>query len=344
MSVTINDVAREAGVSKSTVSKVLNNWTTISPATVAKVKEAIKKLNYTPNSRAVNFAKRETKNIIYLTNLAKNSAYNNPHMFDIMCGVHKALFESGYTLTLVDTSNEKYPGEQAAIVINSGSSDGIIIHGSSVTEELSNQIYESNIPHIIIGHFDYNERLCWVDTSHILEGEYAAAHMWDCGYTDTIFITGKKNEQISSQRLKGFKKKMLNYGVHIPTENIWYTNSTKADAYRVTIEKLSERIKDKKRGCPQAILCENSVLASAILKALNELSLSIPNDIAFLGFDQYPYSSIMYPVPTVINIDVFDLGYHAGQMMIRKLENPDLLVQSITTLPCLIQGRSTILK
>ena len=91
MSVTINDVANEAGVSKSTVSKVLNHWTTISPATVKKVHAAIEKLHYTPNSRAVSFAKGATSNIVYLTNLEKDTAYRNPHMFDIMCGVHHTL-------------------------------------------------------------------------------------------------------------------------------------------------------------------------------------------------------------------------------------------------------------
>ena len=94
MSVTINDVANEAGVSKSTVSKVLNHWTTISPATVEKVHAAIEKLHYTPNSRAVNFAKGATSNIVYLTNLEKDTAYRNPHMFDIMCGVHHTLSEN----------------------------------------------------------------------------------------------------------------------------------------------------------------------------------------------------------------------------------------------------------
>ena len=107
MSVTINDVANEAGVSKSTVSKVLNHWTTISPATVEKVHAAIEKLHYTPNSRAVSFAKGATSNIVYLTNLEKDTAYRNPHMFDIMCGVHHTLSENNYSLTLVNAIPEK---------------------------------------------------------------------------------------------------------------------------------------------------------------------------------------------------------------------------------------------
>lgn len=109
MSITISDVANAAGVSKSTVSKVLNNSSTISPATIERVQKVMKELHYTPNQRAVSFARQTTDNIVYLTNLGPHSAFLNPHMFDIMCGVHKELTSSGYTMTLVDTSSETYP-------------------------------------------------------------------------------------------------------------------------------------------------------------------------------------------------------------------------------------------
>lgn len=342
MPATINDVAREAGVSKSTVSKVLNNWSTISPATIARVNQAIEELNYTPNSRAVSFARRSTKNIIYLTNLAKNSAYQNPHMFDIMCGVHHTLNENNFALTLVDTSEEAYPGERACKEIKRGGADGIIVHGSSVNECLAHEIMSTNFPHIIIGSPEYDANLCWVDINHTLEGEFAASHMIACGYTDVVFITGKKCDGIACNRLKGFKKKMLNLGYHVPNDNIWYTNSTKSGAYELTKERLKNRLNEPTPKIPHAIICENSSLASGIMRAIIELHLSIPEDIAFLGFDQYPYTSIVYPTPTIINIDVYDLGVQAGQMIIRKLENPDLLIQSYTTLPCIVQGASTI--
>ncbi|MBQ5430796.1 MAG: LacI family DNA-binding transcriptional regulator, partial [Lachnospiraceae bacterium] len=91
MPVTIHDVATEAGVSVSTVSKVLNNKKAISQPTRDRVREAVRKLNYTPNARAVSFARGNTRNIIYLAELKKGSAYSNPHMYDIMCGVFYSL-------------------------------------------------------------------------------------------------------------------------------------------------------------------------------------------------------------------------------------------------------------
>lgn len=338
MSITINDVANEAGVSKSTVSKVLNHWDSISPETVKKVNAAIQKLHYIPNSRAVSFARQSTQNIVYLTNLGKDTAYQNPHMFDIMCGVHHELTGRNYTLTLVDISEESYPGERAIQEINRRSADGLIIHGSVVNEELAKHILAENVPHIIIGHPTFENRLCWVDTDHSLAGEYAASHMLACGYTDVLFIGERKSDTISNQRIKGFRKGMLNQKQHVPQHRIVYTNATRTGAYESTLHILS----GGSLPLPQAIVCANNTLALGVVKALNTLALSIPEDIALLTFDSYPYSSIIDPTLTVIDINVYDMGVQAGSMMIRKLENPDLLIQSFTTLPILIQGESTI--
>lgn len=335
MSVTINDVANEAGVSKSTVSKVLNNWSTISPATVAKVNAAIEKLHYTPNSRAVSFARQTTQNIVYLTNLAKDSAYQNPHMFDIMCGVHHELASHGYSLTLVDTSEEAYSGEKTEAVIRSHSSDGLIIHGSAITRDIAALIIEMNFPHIIIGHPGFDCRLCWVDTNHALAGEYAAAHMADCGYSDVAFIGGRKTDYISSQRQKGFTSGMLNHGKHILAERLCYTDSSREESYHAALSLLNSQ------NPPQAIVCENNLVALGAIKAIQEAGLRVPEDIGLLTFDVYPYSSIIDPQLTIVDINVYDMGIQAGSMMIRKLENPTLLIQSYTTLPVVIQGEST---
>ena len=335
MSITITDVANEAGVSKSTVSKVLNNWTTISPETVARVNAAIEKLHYVPNSRAVSFARQITQNIVYLTDLGKNSAYLYPHMFDMMCGVHHALTSRNYTLTLVDTSEESYPGERAMNEITRRSADGLIIHGSAINEELAKHIIAEKVPHIIIGHPNFENRLCWIDTNHALAGEYAADHMTDCGYSDVMFVAGRKSDVISNQRLKGFTKGMLNHTIHIPIRRIIYTSNTRESSYTEVLSAL------KNQPYPQAIVCENNMLALGVVKALNELCLQIPEDIAILTFDIYPYSDIVDPILSVIDINVYDMGVQAGEMMIRKLENPDLLIQSYTTLPVLIQRGST---
>jgi DNA-binding LacI/PurR family transcriptional regulator len=335
MPITISDVAREAGVSTSTVSKVLNNWTTISPATIERVNKAISKLNYTPNFRAVSFARQTTQNIVFLTALGKDEAYHNPHMFDIMCGVNSEISKSNYSMTLVDTFMDTYAGESVAKVMSKKSADGMIIHGSAINKEIADLIIKQQFPHILIGHPGFETGLCWVDTNHALAGQFAAEYLLSCGYSDFAFIGGKRTDYISMQRQKGFLGAMHSYGYSIAPDRIHYTNSSKEESYQATM-KLLESKKP-----PRVIACENNTIAVGTMKAIEKLNLEVPKDIAFLTFDVYPYSEIIEPKPTVIDINVYDMGVQAGIMMIRKLENPSLQIQTYTTLPVVNIGKTT---
>ncbi|BCJ94879.1 LacI family transcriptional regulator [Anaerocolumna cellulosilytica] len=335
MPITISDVAREAGVSTSTVSKVLNNWTTISPATVDRVKHAIHKLNYTPNSRAVSFARQTTQNIVFLTSLGKNEAYHNPHMFDIMCGVNSILAKNNYTLSLVDIFNDSYQGESVTRVMAQKCADGMVIHGSAISKEIADLITKQQFPHILIGHPGFETQLCWIDTNHVLAGQAAAEYLISNNYGDVAFIGGKKTDHISMQRLKGFLGTMHSYGYLVSPEKILYTNSSREESYEATI-----RLLELKKS-PSAIVCESNTIALGTARAIEKMKLEVPKDIAFLTFDAYPYSEIIDPKPTVIDINVYDMGIQAGIMLLRKMENPALQIQTYTTLPVVNAGKTT---
>lgn len=198
----------------------MNHWKTISEETTKRVEAAAAELKYTPNARAVNFARGNTRNIIYLTELKKGEAYSNPHMFDIMCGVFTELARNGYTMSLMDISDEAHPKETIRDIIDQKSADGIVIHGSVINQATADLIIDRSFPHLVIGHPDF----------------------------------------------KG-------------------------------------------------------------------LGLSVPEDVAFLTFDVYPYSTILDPKPEVVEINVYDMGVQAGAMICRKIDNPGLMIQSYITLP-----------
>ena len=198
----------------------MNHWKTISEETTKRVEAAAAELKYTPNARAVNFARGNTRNIIYLTELKKGEAYSNPHMFDIMCGVFTELARNGYTMSLMDISDEAHPKETIRDIIDQKSADGIVIHGSVINQATADLIIDRSFPHLVIGHPDFKE-----------------------------------------------------------------------------------------------------------------LGLSVPEDVAFLTFDVYPYSTILDPKPEVVEINVYDMGIQAGAMICRKIDNPGLMIQSYITLP-----------
>ena len=331
MPITIKDVAERAGVSVSTVSKVLNNWKTISTATKEKVNRSIKELNYTPHSRAVSFARGKTRNVIYLTSLSKGEAYTNPHMFDIMCGVFSNLAKQGFTMTMMDISDEAHPKETISDIIAGKCADGIVIHGSAINQDIADMIIDNNFPHIVIGHPTFDNRLCWVDTNHLLAGQYAAEYLAKHDVSPVSFIAGKKTEFISHERERGFRTIMLKHHKKITPEYVEYTSSTWQEGYIATKKLLSMKVP------PKAIVCENNTLAVGASKAINELGLSVPKDIFFLTFDVYPYTTIINPKPTIVDINVYDMGLQAADMIIRKIDNPALMIQSYTTLPVVIE-------
>ncbi|MFT3983105.1 MAG: LacI family DNA-binding transcriptional regulator [Lachnospiraceae bacterium] len=335
MAITISDVAREAGVSTSTVSKVLNHWSSISPETTRKVREVMERLHYTPNARAVSFARGSTKNILFLASFSKDAAYANPHMFDILCGVQSALSLESYSTTLAclpeGTGAEAFLSE----LISRRTADAIIIHGSAYMPSMSKILMAEQFPHMLIGSPGTNSRLCWIDTNNGLAGQIAAQHLIQHGYRKIAFIGGKSMDYISRHRLNGFLGAMYENGLRIPEAYTVFTDSSLQDGF----EKSCTLLQLKNR--PEAIICENNTLALGTMNAIEKAGLSIPSEIALLTFDIYPYSRIIEPEPTVVDIDVYDLGLQAASMILRKLENPSLLVQTYTTLPVVREGKTT---
>ena len=259
----------------------------------------------------------------------------NPHMFEIMDGSYSALSGLDYTLSLMDISAKD--GQESPVIqaIQSGCADGILVHGSAVTEETAEYINNANFPHVIIGSTSTATPLCWIDTNHIQAGQCAAEHLINCGYTNIIFIGEKRTDFISNQRLKGVKKALINHGLHLPSENIYSITSAISNARALVKEILSSD------SSIQAIICENNTIAFGVATGISDLNLSVPDDIAFITFDSYPYANIIEPQPTVVDIDMFDLGYQAAHTLIRKIDNPLLLTQGYSTLPILKEGLTT---
>ncbi len=336
MGITIKDVANEAGVSVSTVSKVLNDGSTISDATKNHVREVMEKLHYQPNERARNFARQKTNNIVFLAKVERQVAFYNPHMFEIMCGVQQVLASEGYRLNFTGLHNEREIQEYIQNMDGNKSADGIVIHGSATTKEMVQLLVKNEFPHVIIGKPAFESAACWVDTNNRISGQLAAYHLLEYGYRKIAFIGGAKEDEISTNRLKGFHSTIHDFGLLLQNEFIKYGDNSKESGYELTKE-LFQSV-----SLPDAIVCENNVIAMGAVKALNEMGIIIPNQIGIVSFDDFPFSRVIEPALTVVDIDVYDMGLQAGKTLLHKIKNPSLQVQSYTTLPRLIVRESTM--
>ena len=333
MSVTIKDVAKAAGTSTATVSKVMNGSYSISEETIERVTRVMKELNYHPNTRARNLSHKASNTVVFATTLGKNMGFQNPHMFEMLCGLEHSLSKKGYSLVVKDIQ----PSETAAYVkecSDTKAADGFILHASVISPELDEIIYKNEIAHLVLGMPDFENHFNWIDVDNKYAGEVAIKHLLSCGYCSVAFIGGMENDCISMHRLSGVLSVLNQHEVILPKGFVQYGESLTDSGYDMTKQVLSGKSK------PEAIICANNYLAFGCVNAIHDLGLKIPKDIGVLTFDDYPFSQLMHPQLTVVNIDVYDLGAEAGKTIIQIIKKPHMHVQSYITYPSIIQRDS----
>ena len=327
---TIKDVAREAGASISTVSKALNGSYTISAETTEHIKQVAARLGYRPNARAQMLARKATRSIVFLAEFGKNTAFENPHMFEILSGAESALREKDYAVTL-QHCNTKDVCHLSKEIMNRKSADGLLIHASVVTKELSLMLSREEVPHMIIGKPDFTNNLCWIDNDNSLSGELAARKLKELGHKKILLIAGLEDDHISEDRCKGIR---IGLG-SLELAAVFRGFPTIEEGRRMGLEalELPERA--------TAVICTNNFLAVGCLRAFARQNVKVPEDMSLITFDDYPFAKFTDPPLTTVSIDLHDLGVQAGKMLMVKIRKPSLHVQSYSTLPTLIERQST---
>lgn len=334
MAITIKDVAREAGVAVSTVSKAMNGAQGVSEEARAKVREVIERLDYHPNVRAQNFVRRSSRTILFLTALEQGVGFSNPHLFEIIAGVEAALRHKGYALELRGATPEEACNLVRMAAVQQ-IADGVVLHASILSRELDTLISELELPHIAIGYPSFPSRLSWIDSDNSLAGEMAARHLVDRGYRRIGFIGGWEDDKISTHRLEGVKKELERSGIALTKDLLRQGDSTCDHGYELSLRLLGAERR------PDAIICANNLLAYGCFQAMRDKNISIPKDMALLTFDDFPFSRVLRPMLSCVTIDVYDMGFQAGRHILAMIKKPNLRVQTYTTLPVLIARAST---
>lgn len=334
MAVTIKDVAKAAGTSVSTVSKVINGHYSISEETSQRVKEVIRELNYYPSASAQSFAKGRTKIVAVLAKLAPNNAFQNPHLFEIIAGMEETLRAKGYRLLLrgVDETNAYEVAEE---IISRRSADAVAIHVSVLTHPLSALLSRLRFPHIVLGMPNFESQVCWIDNNNVYSGTIAASYLLSKGYRRIAFLGGQYYDLGSTLRLQGVRQGLKDALFPLDDQYVWLGESTRADGYRMTKQLLAEK------QLPDAIICANNYIAMGCVAAVQEQGLRIPDDLGILAFDDYPFSQFVDPQLTVVDINVRDLGNQAAKSLMDIIRHPNMQIQTYVTTSNLIERNST---
>ena len=268
----------------------------------------------------------------FLITSSKGVGFENPHMFEIVTGVDRYLEQKGYSLLLKHVTKDDAP-EMIKSLMQSEEADGIIMHAGILTKQLSFVLGKEAYPHLVIGKPNFVNTLSWMDVSHESAGQIAANYLLDKGYRRIVFLMGDaKKDQISLRRLAGIN--IVFEDEELPIETI--TGITNYEESRKITEKILKR---EKR--PEVILCTNNYLALGCIQSIRMERLDIPNDIALMTFDNYPFSMLVQPTLTAIEVDMYEMGNQAARFILQKVRKPNLQTQSFCTTPLLLEREST---
>lgn len=307
--ITIKDIAKEAGVSVTTVSRAINNTGRIDAQTKEKIEQIIKNLGYSPNSAAQSLKTQKTRNIVLIIPDITNPFYSNlAKEFQIL------VKSKNYILTLFNT-NENLSEEMRAIASAKEIMAGGIVF-ASVSEErcVVDALLGLDIPSVLLNSYAACELDCIHGANNL--GTYIAAkHLIDCGHRRIAFIGGTRGTRVATSRKDGYVQALTEAGIAIDDDLLFEMGFSedvgyKGAKYLSTVFPL-----------PTAICCANDIIAMGVLSALHDMNISVPDQISVTGMDDIIYSRISSPPLTSVTNDSREFARESFKLLFERIEN-----------------------
>ncbi|MBU1391766.1 MAG: LacI family DNA-binding transcriptional regulator [Gammaproteobacteria bacterium] len=337
MKVTINDVAKYAGVSIKTVSRVTNNEPSVKQATVDKVNEAIKALNYQPNLAARNLAGTKSYAIGFI--------YDNPNAYyiiDMQNGILAACKDKGYELVIhpCNAKSETICDELTALVKYSRLAGLVLTPPLSEDPKVLKALTEidANYVRIIAGEKDKDQNGLTILVNDKFGAVEITQHLIDLGHQHIAFLSGDLHHESTKERLLGFKQALTINGLELDENYIIegkYSFESGVDGANKLI-KLEHR--------PTAIVACNDEIAAGALFAARLAGLDIPVDLSIVGFEDSPFSRQTWPKLTTVHQPNAEIAQVATELLIAKRREQDAIYSKTFTPEPIIRDSSAIPK
>jgi DNA-binding LacI/PurR family transcriptional regulator len=309
MSATIFDVAKRAGVSIGTVSRVLNNRDRVHPRTRERVQKAIEELDFHSNALARGLASQQTDTLGLII-----PQVNDPFYFQIVRGVEDAASEKNYSLLIASQPRTATEARYNRL-FRRGHVDAIILMGIDARPQEVQQIVERGVPIVLIQQ-EMDREIPTFSADNYSGACAVSRHLVeDHGYKRIAFISGTHHTPDSRERLRGLRDILREHGLELPSQYIVQGDYLIGSGYTAMMQLLNlpER--------PEAVFAANDQMALDAIKAARDFGLSVPDDIAIVGFDDVPLASYSSPELTTVHQPIYELGYQAAQMALNGIRS-----------------------
>jgi DNA-binding LacI/PurR family transcriptional regulator len=314
MSITIKDVAKEAGVSPSTVSRVISNHPRISPATTAKVKKIMDDLGYHPNVMAKSLVSKTTKTLGLILPRPAEELFLNLFFPEFIRGIVTQATRAGYDLLMTSGASEREEVDAITRLVKGHRVDGIILLSSRQNDPVISFLHQQEFPFVLIGRSIEYPNILSIDTDNVQAAYDAASHLISLGHQRIGFVSGPPQLVVSQDRLEGYHKALRHNQLPMHSEWIVEGEFLQESGYRAMSQIMS--IPES----PTALVVTDDLVAYGVLRGLSELGYSVPQDISLVSFNNISISELTSPPLSSVDIGIYHMGYTASQTLIRQIQ------------------------
>lgn len=310
---TLEKIAELAGVSRSTVSRVINAQANVRPEVRERVQQVIQETGYQPNQAARSLASNRSTILGLVIPRNVQSVFADPYFPRLIQGISQVCNEQDYVLALFLFHTEDEEKKIVPRVLNQGFVDGVIITSMVSGDALLGQLEASVMPFIAIGRTEDMPDVSFVDVDNVGGATTAVTHLINQGYTRIATITGPVNVRAASDRLQGYRSALTARGLQIDLDLIVSGDFSEASGYAAMQQLLSYQ--------PDAIFVASDAMAQGALRALREAQIAVPDQIAIVGFDDLPLAAHQNPTLTTVRQPIQRVGKLAAETLLDMLKN-----------------------
>ncbi|MBN1318468.1 MAG: LacI family DNA-binding transcriptional regulator [Anaerolineales bacterium] len=310
---TLEDIAKLAGVSRSTVSRVINDHPNVRDSVRKRVSEVIQDTGYHPNAAARTLASQRSWMIGLVIPRTISTMFTDPYFPRLTQGIARACNQYNYTLGLFLISNKEDEEKILSRVSRKGLLDGILVQSGQLGDQLIERMAASNLPLVIVGRPSKPTEVSYIDVDNVNGAYSAVRHLLRLGYERIGTITGLPNTTVSNDRKEGYIKALVEQQRHLDESLIVEGDFSEAGGYYAMQKMMDAR--------PDAVFAASDIMAIGAMRAVREANLKIPDNVAFVGYDDLPLATLPESPLTTIRQPIAQFGFNAVNILIDLIEN-----------------------
>jgi LacI family transcriptional regulator len=328
LSKTIYDIAKAAGVSIATVSRVFNQAENVKPQTRKKVLKVADEMGYHPHVYAQGLASKKKNRIVMLVPVMSNYFFT-----EVLRGIQDSLSDESFELNIVNISSKKDAFLQAEETLKKRWAEGYLLVSLHFSEEQLKKLQRYKVPICLVD--DFSAKFDSVSFNNEQGAFLATKYLTDKGYRNIVLLSAHSQSIPVRERLKGFKRALKGAGLAFREELVIAGDDMERDGFTELsgYQAMNKILEMDPR--PDACFCTSDIKAVGALKAMKEKGVKIP----LISFDNLTISE--YVELSTVNQPMYDMGFRATNKLIQRLHNPDLRISNEIHHPELIIRSST---